>query len=182
MCIAVSMRKEGKKEGRRRKRSWVSLSSSVPSLLAILPCTQAASLAVVCLSEIWTWMHRAAAHSTHSSVVHPLHLDVEQIDLGVDYSRGMFHNFWLALLHLPLLFSLCASGSFCLTPMSSCGSAGCSWRRPAGRVATSNCSLKAFHAARCWLRWLWAQFVNHILPSCVELHFSPCFSYFITPV
>ncbi len=83
--------------------------------------------------------HWATAHSTHSSVVHPLLLDVEQIDLGVDYSRGIFHNFWLAFLHLPLvLFSLHLPLQ--LIPISSCRSAGYSRWRPGGRVHSGSVS------------------------------------------
>lgn len=78
--------------------------SSVLSLLAI-SSLDSGRLSGCCVF-VWDMdldARWATAHSTHSSVVRPLLLDVEQIDLGVDYSRGIFHNFWLASLHLPLL-------------------------------------------------------------------------------
>ena len=120
----------------------------VPLLCPIPPgqlffYTQAVSLAVLCLSEIWTWMRWATAHSTHSSVVHPLLLDVEQIDLGVDYSGGTFHNFWLASLHLLLRLCSVHLPPSKLTPIPSCGSAGYRWRRPVGRVVISQIEVDA---------------------------------------
>lgn len=49
---------------------------------------------------VFVWdMDRVTTHSAPSSVVRPLLTDSEQIDLGVDYSGSIFHNFWLATSH-----------------------------------------------------------------------------------
>lgn len=106
-CNIYQKLKKNERKKRGKIKMFLSL-SSVPSLLAITSL-DSGRLAGCCVF-VWDMdldARWATAHSTHSSVVRPLLLDVEQIDLGVDYSRGIFHNFWLASFHLPLsLFSV----------------------------------------------------------------------------
>lgn len=84
--------KEWKKE-KENKKLVLSL-SSVPSLLAISSLWHSG-----CCVFVWDMdldARSVTAHSTHSSVVGLLLLDVEQIDLGVDYLRAYFITFdWL---------------------------------------------------------------------------------------
>lgn len=70
------------------------------------------TLGLLCVSL--RYGHWATTHSTHSSVVCLLLLNVEQIDLGVDYARGIFHNFWLASFH-PLFQLFCVHLHLSLT-------------------------------------------------------------------